>query len=158
MKHIKFKFGSALLELMLLIAIVALLAAFALPARAQVYGVTTVAVTNLPTVVTTGGNSNTTSYVDVYSGQGLSLTLKFNVSSGTSNAWVYLYPSGDRTNYATTPWIATQNANGTNVVLLFTNWSAAQLSGVKSFLIGNLISTNAGTLTNKGAFFSRSGP
>lgn len=115
-------------------------------------------VTNLPAIVSTASQSNTTSYVDLHNESGLALSWKFNVSSGTSSAVLLLYPSVDKTNYDTTPWQLIRNAANTTDQVATTNWSAAQLRGYTSLKIGALTNANAGTLTNKGLVFSRPNP
>jgi hypothetical protein len=132
-----------------------LLGAFALNAAAQVTQTTLGSVTNLPATVASATQANTTSYVDIQNNSGLALSWKFNVSSGTSNAVLLLYPSVDKTNYDSVPWQLTRSAAGATDQVATTNWSAQQLRGYTSLKVGALTNQNAGTLTNKGVLFSR---
>jgi len=125
------------------------------PAFGQITQTTLGTVTNLPATVATGLQSNTTSYVDIHNNSGLALSWKFNLSSGTSNAVLLLYPSVDKTNYDSVPWQLIRNAAGAADQVATTNWSAAQLRGYTSLKIGALTNQNAGTLTNKGVIFGR---
>ena len=131
------------------------LSALAMPAFGQVTQTALGTVTNLPATVSAASQSSTTSYVDIRNNSGLALSWKFNVSSGTSNAVLLLYPSVDKTNYDSVPWQLVRNAAGTADQVATTNWSANQLRGYTSLKIGALTNQNAGTLTNKGVIFSR---
>jgi hypothetical protein len=133
---------------------VLLLSAFT-SAFGQITSTTLGTVTNLPATVAAASQANTTSYVDIYNNSGLALSWKFNVSSGTSNAVLLLYPSVDKTNYDSVPWQLIRNAAATADQVATTNWSAQQLRGYTSLKIGALTNQNAGTLTNKGVVFSR---
>jgi hypothetical protein len=112
-------------------------------------------VTNLPATVAPTSQANTTSYVDLHNNSGLALSWKFNVSSGTSSAVLLLYPSVDKTNYDSVPWVLIRNAAGATDQIATTNWSAGDLRGYTSLKVGALTNANAGTLTNKGIVFSR---
>jgi hypothetical protein len=136
---------------------VLLLSAFT-SAFGQITPTTLGTVTNLPATVAGASQANTTSYVDIYNNSGLALSWKFNVSSGTSNAVLLLYPSVDKTNYDSVPWQLIRNAAATADQVATTNWSAQQLRGYTSLKIGALTNQNAGTLTNKGVVFSRPNP
>jgi hypothetical protein len=149
------KFKSRVLKALLLLAP---LTSPLSPAFAQLTQTTLGAVTNLPAIVSTGAQSNTTSYVDIKNNTGLALSWRFNVSSGTSNAVLLLYPSVDKTNYDTVPWQLVRNASGTTDQVATTNWNPMQLRGYTSLKIGALTNANAGTLTNKGIVFSRPNP
>lgn len=131
------------------------LSAFALSASAQITSTTLGTVTNLPATVSPATQANTTSYVDLHNNSGLALSWKFNVSAGTSNAVLLLYPSIDKTNYDSVPWQLIRPAAATTDQVATTNWSADQLRGYTSLKIGALTNENAGTLTNKGIVFSR---
>jgi hypothetical protein len=131
------------------------LCSFAFTASAQVTQTTLGAVTNLPAIVTATAGSNTTSYIDIQNNSGLGLSWQFNVSAGTSNAVLLLYPSIDKTNYDSAPWILIRNAAGTTAQCATTNWSAAQLRGYTSMKVGAMTNQNNGTLTNNGVLFSR---
>jgi hypothetical protein len=134
-----------------------LLSAFASLSTAfgQITQTTLGTVTNLPATVAAASQANTTSYVDIHNNSGLALSWKFNVSSGTSNAVLLLYPSVDKTNYDSVPWQLIRNAAGAADQVATTNWSADELRGYTSLKIGALTNQNAGTLTNKGVIFSR---
>ena len=132
-----------------------LLGAFALSASAQITPTTLGTVTNLPATVAAASQVNTTSYVDLHNNSGLALSWKFNVSAGTSNAVLLVYPSVDKTNYDSVPWQLIRPAAGATDQVATTNWSAVQLRGYTSLKIGALTNENAGTLTNKGIVFSR---
>ncbi len=151
MKQSKFKtFGVGLL-----------LSALALPlstAFGQVTAASLGVLTNLPATVAPASQANTTSYIDLHNNSGLALSWKFNVSSGTSNAVLLLYPSVDKTNYDSVPWVLARNAAGATDQIATTNWSAGDLRGYTSLKIGALTNQNAGTLTNKGILFSRPNP
>jgi hypothetical protein len=125
------------------------------PASAQIAQTTLGTVTNLPATVAAASQTNTTSYVDIHNNSGLALSWKFNVSAGTSNAVLWVYPSVDKTNYDSVPWQLIRSAAGTTDQVATTNWSAQQLRGYTSLRIGALTNQNAGTLTNKGIVFSR---
>jgi hypothetical protein len=125
------------------------------PAFGQITQTALGTVTNLPTTVATASQVNTTSYVDIHNDSGLALSWKFNVSSGTSNAVLLLYPSVDKTNYDSVPWQLIRNAAGAADQVATTNWSAGQLRGYTSLKVGALTNQNAGTLTNKGVIFGR---
>lgn len=124
-------------------------------ASAQVTPTTLNSVTNLPATVAATTSTAGPSYIDLYNDSGLALSWKFNVSSGTSAGVALLYPSVDKTNYDTTPWVFARNANGATDVIATTNWSAAQLRGYQSLKVGALTNASAGTLTNKQFQFNR---
>jgi len=124
----------------------------------QVTPTTLGTVTNLPATVAPASQANTTSYIDLHNNAGLALSWKFNVSSGTSDAVLLVYPSADKTNYDSVPWQLVRNAAGTTDQIATTNWSADALRGYTSLKIGALTNQNAGTLTNKGIVFSRPNP
>ena len=128
---------------------IALAAANALNSSAQITPTTLGTVTNLPATVATAAQANTTSYVDLHNNSGLALSWKFNVSAGTSNAVLLVYPSVDKVNYDSVPWQLIRPAAGTTDQVATTNWSADQLRGYTSLKIGALTNENAGTLTNK---------
>lgn len=132
---------------------------FAPPAKAfDVYQPTKLfSATNLPSTVATATLTNCTSYIATRQGYGLALQWKFNVSSGTSNAVYLFYPTVDGTNYWTVPWQKISTATSTTDVIDGTNWSAAQLQGIRGFRIG-LTNQNAGTFTNKGLTASTPNP
>jgi hypothetical protein len=132
-----------------------LLGALALNAAAQISQTTLGSVTNLPATVASASQAGTTSYIDIRNNSGLALSWKFNVSSGTSNAVLLLYPSVDKTNFDSVPWQLTRSAAGAADQVATTNWSAQQLRGYTSLKVGALTNQNAGTLTNKGVLFSR---
>jgi len=132
-----------------------LLSAFALSSQAQTSQTSLGSVTNLPATVAAASQANTTSYVNLQNNSGLALSWKFNVSAGTSNAVLLLYPSVDKTNYDSVPWQLIRPAAGTTDQVATTNWSAQQLRGYTSLKIGALTNQNAGTLTNKGIVFGR---
>lgn len=132
-----------------------LLGVLALNSSAQITPTTLGTVTNLPATVATGAQANTTSFVDLHNDSGLALSWKFNVSSGTSNAVLLVYPSVDKVNYDSVPWVLARPANGAMDQVATTNWSADRLRGYTSLKIGALTNENAGTLTNKGVVFSR---
>ena len=132
-----------------------LLSAFALSSQAQTSQTSLGSVTNLPATVAAASQANTTSYVNLQNNSGLALSWKFNVSAGTSNAVLLLYPSVDKTNYDSVPWQLIRPAVGTTDQVATTNWSAQQLRGYTSLKIGALTNQNAGTLTNKGIVFGR---
>jgi Tfp pilus assembly protein FimT len=148
----------ALHEVLLIIAVIGILSMFSVPRASAQTGPDLQSATNLPATVATATQSATTSYIDLYSDSGLALSWKFNVSSGTSAGVVLLYPSVDKTNYDTTPWIWLRNANGATDVIATTNWSAQQLRGYRSLKIGALTNASAGTLTNKLLLFNRPYP
>jgi hypothetical protein len=148
----KFKFKSTTLRAGLLLSA---LAASLAPAFGQITQTTLGAVTNLPATVAAASQTSTASYVDIHNNSGLALSWKFNVSSGTSNAVLLLYPSVDKTNYDSLPWQLIRPAAGATDQVGTTNWSAEQLRGYTSLKIGALTNQNAGTLTNKGVVFSR---
>jgi hypothetical protein len=131
------------------------LSALALSSQAQITPTTLGTVTNLPATVAAGAQANTTSYLDLHNDSGLALSWKFNVSAGTSNAVLLVYPSVDNVNYDSVPWQLIRPAAGAVDQVATTNWSAAQLRGYTSLQIGGLTNQNAGTLTNKGIVFSR---
>jgi hypothetical protein len=135
-----------------------LLGALTLNTGAQVSQTTLGSVTNLPATVAAASRADTTSYVDIRNNSGLALSWKFNVSSGTSNAVLLLYPSVDKTNYDSVPWPVTRSAAGATDQVATTNWGAEQLRGYTSLKVGALTNQNAGTLTNKGVLFSRPNP
>jgi hypothetical protein len=127
-------------------------------AQVDPYAPDIASVTNLPAIVNTATTSNTTSYIKVRRGAGLSLNWKFNVSAGTSNGVVLLVPSNDGTNYTAPPWQWLGTATSTTDTGAFTNWSAAQLSGIDSFKVTGMTNQNSGTLTNKGIIYHRPVP
>jgi hypothetical protein len=135
-----------------------LLGVFALNSSAQITPTTLGTVTNLPATVGPATQANTTSFVDLHNDSGLALSWKFNVSSGTSNAVLLVYPSVDKVNYDSVPWVLARPANGATDQVATTNWSADRLRGYTSLKIGALTNENAGTLTNKGVVFSRPNP
>jgi hypothetical protein len=128
---------------------------FTLNARAQLTQTTLLSVTNLPAIVSASGQSNTTSYIDIQNNSGLALSWIFNASAGTSNACLLLYPSIDKTNYDSVPWVLSRNAAGATGQCATTNWSAAQLRGYTSLKVGGMTNQNNGTLTNNGVLVSR---
>jgi hypothetical protein len=125
------------------------------PALAQITPTTLGTVTNLPATVAAESQADTTSYINLQNNSGLALSWKFNVSAGTSNAVLLLYPSVDKTNYDSVPWQLIRPATDTANQVATTNWSSDQLRGYTSLKIGALTNENAGTLTNKGVVFSR---
>jgi len=137
------------------------LSVFALPLSTvfgQVTPTTLGVVTNLPATVAPASQANTASYIDLHNNSGLALSWKFNVSSGTSNGVLLFYPSVDKTNYDSVPWVLARDAAGATDQIATTNWSAGELRGYTSLKIGALTNENAGTLTNKGILFSRPNP
>jgi hypothetical protein len=124
-------------------------------AHAQLTSTTLRAVTNTPAIVTAIAGSNTTTFIDINNNSGLAISWQFNVSAGTSNADLLMYPSVDKTNYETTPWVLERNAAGTTDRIATTNWDANKLRGYTSLKIGAMTNANNGTLTNKGLQFSR---
>lgn len=153
-KHCK-RGGFGLLQIIMVVAILGLLTAMALPARAadtQGYPQTFIAVTNQPDIVTTTASSNIVSWVSLRNDKGLGLSWKFNQSAAsTSNATLVVYSSVDGTNISTVPFASlTAASTGTTDVIVNTNWSPAQLSGLDSLVIGKIQNTTAlTTLTNK---------
>lgn len=131
------------------------LCASALNAPAQLTPTTLGGVTNLPAVVTAIAGSNTTSYIDINNNSGLALMWQFNVSAGTSNADLLMFPTVDNTNYDSVPWVLQRNATGTTDQFASTNWDANKLKGYTRLKIGALTNANNGTLTNKSLIFSR---
>lgn len=146
MKFFKSKFLLAALSL----------CAFALNVKAddsQGLPQTFIAVTNQPAIVTTTATSNIVSWVKLRTDKGLSMSWRFNqTSASTSNALAHVYSSVDGTNVSTTPFATLQSAStGATDVVLNTNWSAAQLSGLDSLIIQDIANTTSiTTLTNKG--------
>lgn len=152
----KYQGAFALVELLIIICILALLAAISIPkAQAQITQSTLGGVTNLPAVITATVASNTVSFIDINNNSGLALSWKFNVSSGTSAGGLFLFPSMDKTNYDTVPWVLLRNASGTTDQIATTNWDANKLRGYQSLMVGTMTNANAGTLTNKGITFGR---
>lgn len=151
----KLKFKSTAIGIGLLLATLAHPVTSAL---AQITPTTLGTVTNLPATVAASSQASTASYIDLHNNSGLALSWKFNVSSGTSSAVLLLYPSVDKTNYDSVPWQLIRNAANTADQVATTNWSAEQLRGYTSLLVGALTNANAGTLTNKGVVFSRPNP
>lgn len=119
---------------------------------------TFVTVTNQPAIVLTTASSNIVSWVKLRNDKGLGLSWIFNQSAAsTSNATLNVYSSVDGTNISTGTFAAlTAASTGTTNVVANTNWSAAQLSGLDSLVIGNIANTTAlTTLTNKGIIIRR---
>jgi hypothetical protein len=147
----------------IILVMMALLAMLVLPAQAQpqiqpYQPITLIPFTNLPTVLTAGSFSNTTSYVDVPQKFGLSFSLKFNASAGTSNVCVIITPTNDGTNYDTTGWALNRNANGATDVVLTTNWTHGQLNAFRRLKIMQMTNQNNGTVTNKGGQWGLENP
>lgn len=143
-----------------IIALAALAAvALGTPALAQDtqgYPQTFITLTNQPATVATATTATNYDYVVLRKGQGLGLQWMFDSSAGTSNAWISVYPSIDGTNYATTGTSLVGAANGTNYIVVSTNWSPSQLAGIYSFKIGAMANAgSSGVLTNKGVIVNR---
>ena len=116
---------------------------------------TLVTATNLPATVATTVTTNCTSYFSMPNRTGFSLQYTFNVSAGTSNAIVYLYPTLDGTNYATVATFTnTATATGTTAVTQTWSFNDQLTRGVVGYKIG-LYNQNSGTLTNQGILISR---
>jgi hypothetical protein len=138
-----------------LITVAAMLFAFSEPASAQVTPTTLTTATNLPAIVATTVTTNCVSYYTPPQTTGFSLEAVFNVSAGTSNAVVYLYPTLDGTNYATVAQFTnTATATGTTTVRRTWTFDASTYRGVRGFQIG-IYNQNSGTLTNSGIRFSK---
>ena len=88
---------------------------------------------------------------------GLALQVPINSAPGNTAAFSVWgsFSVDNGTNFGTTPFVLTGNANGTNRVVLQTNWNSMQLAG---FTHVNLyLETNGPTaaITNAGVGFNR---
>ena len=150
------KVGFTLAQLIMVVAIICLLAVFALPARAQVSPLTLTALTNFPATLAAGATSTVTNIIPVPRYGGLALSVPFNVASGTASVVVGGSFTVDGTNYGCAPFTLTAAATGTTQAMLSTNWSTAQLAGYSGVNFTTLTNSSAnGVLTNKAPSVNR---
>ena len=142
-------------NLLLVATMLGLLAAFTIPARAQVYSTTIYGITNFPATLATGATSTTTNIVPLTKDCSFALQGIFNVSAGTTNVVVQGSFTVDGTNYGTSPWTWIIPANGTTKVVAYTNWNRSQLASYTGVNITTFTNGNSGTLTNSGFLINR---
>lgn len=142
--------GFGLLQLIMAVALIAILAAFALPARAIELTQATVirpAITNNTVLTLTNGTvtlgSPTNVVIDVQQGKRLGLFLKGASSTGsTSNVLAYVEGTPDGTNWITTP-IATNTLtlNGTAAVTSYITIEPSVTDGLRKVRLRSFYST-----------------
>ncbi|HMP82613.1 MAG TPA: hypothetical protein PKA41_07940 [Verrucomicrobiota bacterium] len=141
-------------------AILCLLAVLAIPQQAKAIELwqqtQIISATNLPATMPAAWITNCASYLPVTQGQGAAVYWRFNTTAGNSNAVLYLYPSADGTNYATSvPWTLTRPVTAATDVHAVTNFTADQLAGIRSFKISLSWAGDTGTFTNKSLLWGR---
>ena len=150
------KFNKFILSLL---TVAAVLFASTEPLRAQVTPQTIAAVSGLPTVINAATASNSlTGDITLYKDSGLGLAATFVTGTGTSNVVVWISPTVDGTNFATSGWEWTTAATATTAKTITTNWSAAQLRGYVKLRITSVTNQNASIVTNQGFYYNRPSP
>ena len=148
MKNLKNKFLAALFA----VAFIGLTST----GSAQVTSINLNFFTNFPATLATSAASTVTNIYPVGKNSSLAIQVPF-VSAAGNTAPVSV--SGcftiDGTNYGTTPFTLTGNANGTNLVVLQTNFTTFQLAGYSG--INVYLWTNGATaaITNRGIGMNR---
>lgn len=153
MRFLKTRFSGLFLAAFSLLALAAVP-----PAQAQTTPTAIITCSNIPPTV--AGNTTTVSNntLVVQQGAGLALQGTFaQMQAGTGTSTFSVYSSADGTNFTTTAFASVAvAANGTTAVVWGTNWSAAQLAGLRALKLSSFANTNASIiLTNLSAFYSR---
>jgi hypothetical protein len=102
-------------------------------ADSQGFPSTFLSLTNLPALLATGGSvSNQYVPLRITSGLGVQTIFQPTNSAATGTVTVVEYPSIDGSNEVNVAPFGTQiyTANGTNVIIGYTNWSQLQLKGI----------------------------
>lgn len=139
MKKNRNQSGFGLFQLLLTMAVIALLAALLLPtaAQAQVTSQNLKTLSNLTSPFTsTNTVTATTNKITVVPGKGLGLQLRLSGPATSLPSGLWIFPSVDGTNKVKNPWVWTNGiAVSTTHDTYVTNFSAAQLAGITALYI-----------------------